>query len=626
MKKKLLLLAVFVSLFACIFAICVSAVEYKGIYYSLDTNAKTATVTNENVNCTLETVVIPESIEIEGVTYLVTKVDVSAFSGSGWPGNKTIKSVTIPRTVKSIGTHVFRNCSNLETVVINAIGYDPETGKGTAEIAFTDAEFYYCTGLVSVDMSKSNVVGVGSHCFTQCGKLTTVLFSSKIRSIGSSFTGCGSLTTINVDSLKSLQSIDVGFYGTKISGDLVLPNIKSLGTSAFRGTNITSVDLSGSKLETVGGYAFQSCYSLIEVKLPNTVKTIDTEAFRGCYNMTEFNFPTSLEKVGGWGFNSCSALTGDFVGLNVISLGDNSFQGTRITRIVLPKLSSTGKDVFNNLPIKTAILGADVSGVASTVFSGCGSLRAVVYLGEDGNVAKNKISTLGSFTVKSFDEFDATVDYGAGSEKIIFAGAKTLDGANYVSYTAYDKPFSIWNSVTNDMTKYNPIITHLGFSTNPNGNNIATGFKIDRFSLEAYEELYGTLNFGVFIFNPTYLGADSFMVTDEQGTKLNTTKGTIEVAIDTKYSTCNVYVNGFGDDHKGLELVFAGYAYVEGKIDQTLGFIQKEYNGTVEKPVTTPMASVVTRGDKSLYTVTLGGILAPVQITTGKEGLNEFGA
>ena len=86
---------------------------------------------------------------------------------------------------------------------------------------------------------------------------------------------------------------------------------------------------------------------------------------------------------------------------------------------------------------------ADVSGVASTVFSGCGSLRAVVYLGEDGNVAKNKISTLGSFTVKSFDEFDATVDYGAGSDKIIFAGAKTLDGANYVSYTAYDKPFSI---------------------------------------------------------------------------------------------------------------------------------------------------------------------------------------
>ncbi|MBQ4509962.1 MAG: hypothetical protein II984_04495, partial [Clostridia bacterium] len=72
-----------------------------------------------------------------------------------------------------------------------------------------------------------------------------------------------------------------------------------------------------------------------------------------------------------------------------------------------------------------------------------------------------------------------------------------------------------------------------------------------------------------------------------------------------------------------LELVFAGYAY-EGEDKTNIQVLQKEYLGTQDIPVDSPMASKVTRGNNVLYTIKLQSVLTPTQITTGKEDLLEF--
>ena len=156
MKKKLLF---FVMTFfvVCLLTVCVSAVEVDGIYYDFSNNDSypgydgTATVNEENrTKGTLTEVVIPEIVEYDsdddGVVdkkYVVTAVAGSAFGANGG-SNSPVVSVFIPKTVKTIGTHVFRQLKYLETVVIEARGYNPSTEEDyTAEIKLTNAEFMY---------------------------------------------------------------------------------------------------------------------------------------------------------------------------------------------------------------------------------------------------------------------------------------------------------------------------------------------------------------------------------------------------------------------------------------------------------------------------------------------------
>ena len=189
MKKKLLFFVMMLFV-VCLFAVAASAVEVDGIYYTFTkTDAYpgydgTATVNTENrTSGTLTNVVIPEIVEYDkdgdkvvDERYVVTAVSDSAFGANGG-SNSPVVSVFIPKTVRTIGTHVFRQLKYLETVTIEARGYNPSTGEDyTVEINFTNAEFYNTKSLLSVDMSKSNVVQLGQYCFEYDSNLHTVLF------------------------------------------------------------------------------------------------------------------------------------------------------------------------------------------------------------------------------------------------------------------------------------------------------------------------------------------------------------------------------------------------------------------------------------------------------------------
>lgn len=63
----------------------------------------------------LTTVVIPDSITYDGVTYTVTSIGERAFMGCS-----TLTSVTIPKTIKEIGLRAFDDCTSITSVVWNA--------------------------------------------------------------------------------------------------------------------------------------------------------------------------------------------------------------------------------------------------------------------------------------------------------------------------------------------------------------------------------------------------------------------------------------------------------------------------------------------------------------------------
>ncbi len=91
-----------------------------GLYYDLNMSTRTATVTygTDNYASLPANVKIPESVEYNGVTYSVTKIENRAFAIC-----KSLESISIPGTVVQIGISStnpsylpFYNCTTLKNV------------------------------------------------------------------------------------------------------------------------------------------------------------------------------------------------------------------------------------------------------------------------------------------------------------------------------------------------------------------------------------------------------------------------------------------------------------------------------------------------------------------------------
>ncbi len=128
------------------------------IYYDLNNDDKTASVTNTTNNKYVGNIIIPESITYSGTTYSVTSIGSWAFASSPW-----LTSVTIPNSVTSIGEFAFQSCSGLTSVSI------PNFVTSIGEYAFS-----HCPGLTSVTIGNS-VTSIGDRAFSGCSGLTKLV-------------------------------------------------------------------------------------------------------------------------------------------------------------------------------------------------------------------------------------------------------------------------------------------------------------------------------------------------------------------------------------------------------------------------------------------------------------------
>lgn len=258
MKKILIMLSMLVA-FACLFAISTfAATEIDGIWYDLKGSGENAvaSVTIDNATkCKLEHIVIPETVTYNDVTYTVTTINDSAFSGSPWGQNQTVKSMVIPSTVTSFGSHFLRECKSIETVVIKS--------KSEAGITLYNAEFYKCSSLKSIDMSESDIISFNQYTFQDCKQLVTVKYS---------------------------------------------PRLKKIGGNCFRGcSSLTSGDLSGTLLESIGTWGFGGCTALTELKLPTAFKSISSNALQDSI-IKELVFPHGFTTLGNDSIPFCKQL------------------------------------------------------------------------------------------------------------------------------------------------------------------------------------------------------------------------------------------------------------------------------------------------------------------------------
>ena len=78
---------------------------------------------------------------------------------------------------------------------------------------------------------------------------------------------------------------------------------------------------------SVGNKAFNYCYLLTSITIPNSVTTIGHQAFYGCKGLISITIPNSVMTIGGSAFSGCKGLTSITIPNSVTSIGDWAFRG-----------------------------------------------------------------------------------------------------------------------------------------------------------------------------------------------------------------------------------------------------------------------------------------------------------
>ena len=265
MKKQLFLL-VFMLLPLVVNA---EKVEIDGIFYNLNSDAKTAEVTtNSTYGGYSGDIVIPASISYNEVDYNVTSIAEEAFESC-----KSLTSINIPNSITTIKKRTFSNCFKLTSIDI------PNSVTCIGENAFQD-----CFRLTSVNLPNS-VTSIKDEAFTNCG-LTSFSFGNSVTSIGRGvFDGCYQLTAIEIPD-----------------------NWTTIGDGVFRNCGLISVNIPNNITE-IGDNAFKTCTSLISINITNSVTKIGNEAFGNCSSLASIVIPKNTKKLGMYAFNCCFNLT-----------------------------------------------------------------------------------------------------------------------------------------------------------------------------------------------------------------------------------------------------------------------------------------------------------------------------
>lgn len=241
---------------------------------------------------------------------------------------KSLKSVTLPSTLKSIGEGAFYLCESLENITI------PD---GVTTIG--NEAFYSCRSLKSVTIPDS-VRRIGTGAFKYCPLLEEVILPAGIEDIGcDAFEGFNQLSYTEYDGGYYLGSPENEHrYLLKVNYDAenltVHEDCEAIGRYAFNyskrynddelNPKIKSVTLpSGVKI--VGEGAFWECASLETATLSDSLTSIGNQAFYACTSLKSVTFGNNLEVIGDNAFWWCGKLTDMTLSDNVTYFGEGAF-------------------------------------------------------------------------------------------------------------------------------------------------------------------------------------------------------------------------------------------------------------------------------------------------------------
>ncbi len=277
----------------------------------------------------LESIIIPDSITIEGIKFKVIGIDENAFKN-----HKTLKNITFGKNIKDIHNRAFYGCVALSEIKIPA-----------------------------------TLTYISDNAFDSCISLTKFIVDPQNKNF-SSFNN----VLYNKDKTL-LVKVPEAVYGS-----IVIPStVSRIESGAFKDCKgITNVDLPSSVIE-ISYNSFRGCTNLTSVNLPNSITEIQASAFEGCANLTSINLPNSITEIGESAFEGCTNLTDIKLPDNLKTIWNNAFSKSGITSITIPlNLTLISDGSFSECKnLRTITFHANIRTCSPTALLGCKNLISI---------------------------------------------------------------------------------------------------------------------------------------------------------------------------------------------------------------------------------------------------------
>ena len=202
---------------------------------------------------------------------------VTTIGGEAFKGNTKLESVGNTKNLADIGEAAFSGCSSLKEMDLSNL-------KTIEKGAFNG-----CSALAEINSSLSALSEIPDNLFSDCLELQTSLTLPAVIGAGA-FSNCRKMEIASSDFEKVTSIGNFAFLQCwKVTGDISLKRIETLGNQAFKNTKITSVDMTGAPLAKIDDNCFNGCTSLKTVTISENTTTIGRGVFSGCESITEFH-------------------------------------------------------------------------------------------------------------------------------------------------------------------------------------------------------------------------------------------------------------------------------------------------------------------------------------------------
>lgn len=307
---------------------------------------------------------------------------------SAFEGCESLREISLPESIVSVGARAFRYCESLENITL------PDRVISVGAEAFSG-----CISLTNAHLGEE-VSKIEERLFYGCSALSELYVGSEVSEVGdSAFYGCKSLENIAVSEANGVYKSVDGVLYTRYAKKLV---------QYPTGKNAVSYEvLSGTKI--IGKNAFSDCLYLESIVLPDGIMYVEGSAFSGCSALSQISIPASIEKIDGGAFHGCNSLVYAEYGV-VQYLTDTEGTPTVLvkTKDKMPErveIQNTTKvicaNAFYNCSILESVTIPDsVVYIGAYAFQYCGSIRQldlgknVKYIGDSAFYNCQKIRTL----------------------------------------------------------------------------------------------------------------------------------------------------------------------------------------------------------------------------------------
>lgn len=399
-------------------------------------------------NCSnLHEVIFPENNECS----------ITSFDNGTFRGCSSLKKITIPEKVRSLGNQVFYLCPNLKEIHCLS-GNAPRSTNDSFGGQFTSAQVFVPQGsalnyqtsagwcmfknyVEDPSITWTPINRTSDHIYTANDSLICDLTYDEVGTIRSTILNLGvDIAKIKTVVMSGYADIEDASFLNALSCThnvecLDFTNLRSTFSDyAFQGCTKIKIVKYSRYWNSTGWYLFKDCANLKNIEFPenyvgNGITKFETGSFRGCSSLEEIIIPQTVKSIGNQCFYACGSLKTIKIKATVPpSAGESSFGNQfNFAKLIVPKgtlqdyKTSAGWNLFSNIEEDNEDVSIDEKVVSQNVSIIDGVLYSEMPIEEIGRLKASVLSK----------NIDLT-----SIKKAILSGYINSDDANFLNALA----------------------------------------------------------------------------------------------------------------------------------------------------------------------------------------------